>query len=160
MQELSIAKFDPLKKDITDLVENVKATVKNQRLNNMLIKVPLFVRPAKKIDGKKYYLNLNNYRNWHFQVSNKLKKKFSENLKDELSGIKFDKPIEITFTLWKGSKRKIDRSNILSIVEKFFCDALVNHKCIPDDNDDYLKSTHYYTGGIDRENPRVEINIS
>ena len=48
---------------------------------------------------------------------------------------------------------------MLSIHEKFFCDAMTEYGCIADDNDDYIKSTKYLSGGIDKENPRVEIII-
>ena len=117
----------------------------------MKIETKLFVYTT-----KKYYINLNNYRNWHYIVSNNIKQSFCEEL-IELRGVKLKTPIEISFTLFKGSKRKMDRSNVLSITEKFFCDALVHYGCIPDDNDDYIKSTHYYSGEMDKNNPRVEI---
>ena len=120
---------------------------------------PIRVRPAKRITGKLYSLNLNYYRNWHFQQSNTIKKAFLRDMKEQLEGLKLDTPIELTFILFKGSKRKIDRSNILCIVEKFLCDALVHYGCIEDDNDNYIQSTHYFTGGIDKENPRCEIEI-
>jgi Holliday junction resolvase RusA-like endonuclease len=125
----------------------------------MKIVVPLFVRIAKSEKGKKYYLNLNYYRNWHYQQSNAIKQKFCENMETLLVPLVFQTPIELTFTLYKSSKRNIDRSNILSIVEKFFCDALVHCGCIKDDNDQYISKTHYQTGGVDKENPRVEIEI-
>ena len=103
---------------------------------------------------------MNGYRNWHFQISNDLKRIYCESLEKELKGKILSTPIDITFTLYKKTKRKTDRSNILSIIEKFFCDALVEYGCIIDDNDDYIGGTHYKTGGIDRENPRVEILIN
>lgn len=109
--------------------------------------------------NKNYHLNLNNYRNWHYLVSNSVKKEYTELLVRQLRGLKMKTPVEITFILYKPSKRKIDRSNVLSIVEKFFCDALVHYGCIPDDDDKHIVSTHYSTGGIDKYNPRVEIYI-
>ncbi len=126
----------------------------------IIVEVPLFVITAKSGKGKKYHLNLNNYRNWHFQASNHIKHSFCNAQKSLLSTLKLTPPIELSFTLWKGSKRKIDRSNIISIIEKFFCDSLTHYGCIPDDNDDYIKSTHYFTGGIDRDNPRCVIKIN
>lgn len=78
---------------------------------------------------------------------------------DEIKDLKFENPIRLTFVLRKKDKRKIDRANVLSIHEKFFCDALVELGCIPDDNDNYIESTHYYSGEIDKEYPRVDIII-
>jgi len=62
--------------------------------------------------------------------------------------------------MFRGDNRRVDRANVLSIHEKFFCDALTKHGFIPDDNDKHIKSTHYYSGGIDKLNPRVEIEIT
>ncbi len=96
-------------------------------------------------NNKKYHLNLNNYRNWHFYLSNRIKKEFKEIVQYDLLGLRFKKKISLDFILIKKSKRKIDRSNVLSIIEKFFCDTMVECGCIPDDNDDYIESTHYYS---------------
>jgi hypothetical protein len=124
------------------------------------IEVPLYVTlPRKTKKDKKYMLNLNQYRNWHYIVSNQLKHRFCEALESSLRGLKLKDELDITYTLYKGSKRKIDRANVLCIIEKFFCDALTFYGCIPDDNDDYIKATHYLDGGIDKDNPRVEITI-
>jgi len=124
------------------------------------ITMPLFIQLDKKQQGKKYYINLNHYRNWHYMVNNNLKKKYAELLHEKLpNDIVFKNPIELTFILWKKDKRRIDRANPLSIHEKFFCDALVTYGAIPDDNDNFIVATHYYTGGIDKKNPRVEIIV-
>lgn len=126
----------------------------------MKITSPLSVSlPRKTKADRKIYLNLNVYRNLHYIVNNQAKEIYNELMKPYLSGLKFKGPISLTFQLFKKTRRKTDRSNILSIVEKFFCDALVHYGCIPDDNDDHITSTNYLTGGIDSENPRVEIEI-
>lgn len=123
------------------------------------INAPLFVTLSNKPGAKKYIINLNQYRNWHYIANNNVKKKYKEAVYGQLYGKMFATPIEIEFTLYKGSKRKIDRANVLSIHEKFFCDAMVDLGCIEDDNDDYIYSTKYITGGLDKKNPRVEILI-
>lgn len=126
----------------------------------MRVVSPLFlILPRKTKNDRKVYINLNGYRNWHFQVSNKLKQMYCEEMMPYLYRKKLKPPISLTFTLYKGSKRKIDRSNILSITEKFFCDALTHYGCIQDDNDEYILKTTYITGGVDKEHPRVEIDI-
>ena len=126
----------------------------------MKIISPLFVDlPRKTKKDKRIYLNLNTFRNLHFIINNQAKVIYCEQMRKQLEGLKLKTPIVLTFILYRKDKRKGDRANPLSIVEKFFCDALVCWGCIPDDTDEFIESSHYYTGGIDRENPRVEIEI-
>jgi hypothetical protein len=80
-------------------------------------------------------------------------------MEEQLKGKVLKTPISLQFELCNPTKRKTDRANILSIVEKFFCDALVHYGCIPDDNDEFIKSSFYTSGDIDRENPRANIWI-
>jgi hypothetical protein len=80
-------------------------------------------------------------------------------LKSQLEGKVFETPICLTFVLWRKDRRKGDRANVLCVQEKMLCDALVFYKCIPDDNDKYIHSSMYFTGGIDKENPRVDCLI-
>lgn len=127
----------------------------------MKIISPLFIDlPRKTKKDKRIYLNLNVYRNLFYIINNQAKEKYNEEMRNQLENIKLQTPITINFVLYKKSKRRTDRSNILSIVEKFFCDSLVHFNCIPDDNDDFIKSTHYYGDSVDKENPRVEIFIN
>lgn len=121
---------------------------------------PLFLQLSKGAKGKKYYLNLNNYRNWHYIVSNNLKKAYKELMKSELGDLDITGRIEIKFLLIRGDSRKVDRANVLSVHEKFFCDALVELGCIEDDNDKFIVRTIYESGEIDRGNGRVEIFIN
>jgi Holliday junction resolvase RusA-like endonuclease len=121
---------------------------------------PLYLILAKSLKGKKYHLNLNNYRNWRSAVSNNLKKKYKEVVSSQLQGIKLTAPVEIKFTYIKSQNRKVDRANVLSVHEKFFCDALVESGCLPDDNDLYIKKTTYVSNGVEPGNGRVEIEIT
>ena len=108
---------------------------------------------------RKIALNLNVYRNLHYKANNQAKKQYEVSMGSQLHDLKFPNPIHLEFVLYKPSKRKIDRANILCVVEKFFCDALTHYGCITDDNDNHIVSTYYTTGGIDKDNPRVEIFI-
>jgi hypothetical protein len=126
----------------------------------MQIISPLFVMlPRVRTKDKKVLLNLNVYRNLHYISNNQAKEVYKNIMFPQLKGKKFDTPIDLQFELFKARNAKIDRSNVLSVVEKFFCDALVACGCIPDDNDEYIRSSYYRTAGVDKENPRVEIWI-
>lgn len=120
-----------------------------------------FSLPLKIILGKKnYYINLNSYRNWHYQVSNRIKKEYLEIVRDQAGDLPpINSKIDLVFVAYYKDKRRHDRSNILSITEKFFCDSLVECGLIPDDNDTVIDSSQYFTGGIDKNDPRVEAFI-
>lgn len=108
---------------------------------------------------RKYYLNLNGYRNWHYQISNKLKILFKEQVKGNLDFC-FSHKVEITYHYYAPDRRKRDLMNVIAVVDKFFQDALVEEGCIPtDDTDTVVQITSIYAG-IDRDNPRIEAIIT
>ena len=61
----------------------------------------------------------------------------------------FYKKFELDYELWLPDTRKRDISNVLSIVDKNFCDALVSHDTVTDDNYEYLQKVTYRLGGVD-----------
>lgn len=126
---------------------------------SVTISMPLFLELGVR-KKTRYYINLNGYRNWHFQVSNQLKKLYKSYAFPQIHKLKFHKKIKLEFVMWKRDKRHIDRANVLSIHEKFFCDALVETGCIRDDEDEYIEQTIYRTGGINKLNPRIDIIIT
>lgn len=92
------------------------------------------------VGDKKFVLNLNDYRNTHYQVLNKAKIIFKNQLlinHPELYRIKADR-VEIEYFIERCDHRIFDTKNIESIVDKFFCDALVEVGCIHDDNYNYV----------------------
>ena len=111
--------------------------------------------------GKKdFILNLGNYRNTHYRALNDAKINYAAMIKAQVSQLPlFDTPIELLFTLYPADKRLCDLDNVLSIHAKFFQDALVSNKKIGDDNYRYIYKTSNTIGLIDKENPRVEIEI-
>ena len=86
----------------------------------------------------KISLNMNWYRNAHFQQLNAVKRQFKP-----VSGDLFKADeIRIHYTLHLATKRRTDVMNWIAIVDKFFCDWLVNMDCLPDDN------YHHITGYV------------
>ena len=117
---------------------------------------PISLNQTKK---KLFYLNLNVYRNAHYIVLNNMKVKFKELLKPQISKLPKMAGVKLTFTLFLGSNRSADMNNIICIVEKFFCDALVELGKLPDDSIEFITSTDNRFGGVDKTNPRVEITL-
>ncbi|MFT6834394.1 MAG: hypothetical protein ACJA0H_000422, partial [Francisellaceae bacterium] len=97
-------------------------------------KFPLFCKVGK----KKHHFNINNYRNAHFIVNNKMKKIYHDWVYAQVLEMRL-KPItskiSLELTLYRSDKRKIDKGNVLSIHLKYMLDGLVNCGVIPDDND-------------------------
>ncbi|QWY83752.1 holliday junction resolvase RusA-like protein [Rhizobium phage RHph_X3_15] len=107
----------------------------------------------------KFYLNLNAYRNAHFHTLNKAKVIFKDLVATAIGTLPSMKQVELTFTLFMGSYRSADLSNICSVVDKFFCDALVELGKLPDDNLEHIGTVDYRFGGVDKNNPRVDVTL-
>jgi hypothetical protein len=118
------------------------------------------VIPRKTKKDKKVYININIYRNLHYLVESKCKKAFKEAIRDQVEGFTMEGEVEVTYQVFKHSRRKMDKMNVVSIVSKYALDALVELKCLQDDNDDIIKTEHLLPTVYDKENPRIEITIS
>jgi len=92
------------------------------------------------VNGKKYMLNLNVYRNCHYHILNQMKVNFKNNLLIEHREFLKNRfqSLKISYTIIPHNKVLFDTQNILSIVDKVFCDALVDSGIIPDDNYKYV----------------------
>ena len=115
--------------------------------------------PRKTVKDKRIALNMNTYRNLHHRISNDAKKAYSEALREQLEGLSIQTPVEVTYKVYKGSKRRLDKMNVVSVVSKFLLDSITEYGCWEDDNDDYVKKETIMPTELDRENPRVEIII-
>ena len=122
------------------------------------LSLPLHVQVSR---NNKFILNLNNYRNAHFQVLDKAKKLYVGEVLAALPPApeKFTGKAEMIFTLFQPTNRRVDKSNPLSIIEKFACDALVELGIFPDDCTKYMPLTIYVWGGVDKNNPRCDVEI-
>lgn len=121
---------------------------------------PLFVTlPRKTVKDKRIALNMNTYRNLHHRISNDAKKAYSEALREQLENLSIQTPVEITYKVYKASKRRLDKMNVISVVSKFLLDSITEYGCWEDDNDDYVKTEAILPTELDRENPRVEVII-
>lgn len=118
--------------------------------------LPLSIPVSK---NRSLLLNLNVYRNAHYQSLDKAKKLFKEFIKPQLEPLpKFDK-VHLRYTLYPKTKRLCDIANICSIVDKFFSDALVETGHLEDDNYNFVQGVSFFFGFVDSENPRVDVEI-
>lgn len=115
--------------------------------------------PRVKSKDKRIAMNLNTYRNLHFLVNNQAKKVYKDLMKEQLENLEIETPVEITYQVFKPSKRSLDKMNVVSIASKFFLDAVTEYGCWDDDNDDNVKTEVILPTELDKDNPRVEITI-
>jgi len=87
--------------------------------------------PRKKTKDKVFHLNLNDFRNTHYQTLSQAKRAFSPIV---IPGYFTAEKIRITYHIEKRTKRLYDIGNIFAIVDKFFLDWLVHNGYLPDDN--------------------------
>jgi len=121
---------------------------------------PLYITIERKTKpDKKVFVNMNTYRNLHFQVNNKVKVKYKELLREQLEGVKIKTPVEITYKVYKARNTTLDKMNVVSITSKYLLDAITQYGCWTDDNDDFVKTETIMPTELDRKNPRVEVFI-
>ncbi len=120
-----------------------------------------FTSPLRLPVGKKgFSLNLNVYRNAHFRTLSKAKKVYAELLAEQIKKSVPMAKVHIHYTLFMATKRRVDIANVTSVTAKFFCDALVEYGLLKDDDYHHVVSSSESFGGIDKQNPRVEIRVT
>lgn len=68
-------------------------------------------------------------------------------------------PYVFIYTIYPNSNRKFDLGNVCSIIQKFTDDALIELGIITDDSYKIIPNINYRFGGVDKENPRAELEI-
>lgn len=121
------------------------------------VELPLCISLSK---NKLFHLNLNVYRNAHYRVLAKAKKVFTEEVSPLVQGLPLFKEISLEYILYPATNRRVDISNICSVVDKFFEDTLVVNNKIEDDNYHYVKEIKFTIGKVDKQNPRIDVIIT
>lgn len=130
-------------------------------MKSITIISPTFIDiPRKSKPDKRVYINMNTYRNLHYAVNNKVKKMYLDAVKSQLEGVKIVTPCEITYKVYKPTKRKLDKMNVVAVCSKYLLDAITELGCWPDDNDDYVKKETIMPTEYDKGNGRVEVVVS
>ena len=105
-------------------------------MRDIVITAPLFIdMPRKTMKDKRYYINLNVYRNLHHRVNGQLKKAYLKAVRGQLEGLSIETPVEITYKVYKPTRRTLD-------------------------NDDHVKTETILPTEYDKNNGRVEVTIS
>ncbi len=132
----------------------------------MKIILPLYVTLPRKKGDRIWILNLNSYRNTHFHVLNQAKVAWKDIVISAISAsgilcgdLPHTPPYRFIYTVFPSSNRKFDLSNVLPVVQKFTDDALIEYGIITDDSYKIIPEIVYKFGGVDKVNPRVELEI-
>jgi hypothetical protein len=106
-----------------------------------------------------YPLNLNIYRNTYFRTLNNAKVQFTAEIIPIIEDIPFMESFRLEYVLHRGSNRKVDTNNVLTVLDKFFCDCLVKAGTVPDDNCDILIETNFKIGETVKGDPHAVVTI-
>ena len=118
------------------------------------------VLPRKTKEDKKCHLNLNNYPHWHYQTYQQLKQAFKASVAPQVHfAVPVTGAVRLTYSLFHGNNRAVDIPNVLTVVGKFTEDALVELGVLPGDSHKVIPEIVYRWGGVDKENPRVELKM-
>lgn len=118
--------------------------------------LPLYITNR---SNKRKWLTLNNYRNWHYQVSNDIKRRFKADISRMLN-FRIDGKVKIEYFYFAPDKRTRDLMNVISVIDKFFQDAMVELGCIESDDLSTVVEVNSCYMGIDKANPRLDVIIT
>lgn len=118
--------------------------------------LPLYITNR---SNKRKWLTLNNYRNWHYQVSNDIKRRFKADISRMLN-FRINGKVKIEYFYFAPDKRTRDLMNVISVVDKFFQDAMVEFGCIESDDLSTVVEVNSCYMGIDKANPRLDVIIT
>lgn len=121
----------------------------------MEVHLPITIKLGKRTCS----LNLNFYRNAHYQILNKMKVAFANQVREQIALLPAFEQVSLSYTLFPKTRRLCDVANVCTVVDKFFCDVLVTEQKLKDDNYNYVRKIEYKFGEVDPSNPRVTVEI-
>jgi hypothetical protein len=111
------------------------------------------------IKGKNTLMGLNWYRNAHYHVLNKIKKLYSEEIFLKLRrNRKVFERYCVEYHLYHQNS-SCDLMNVVSVIDKFFQDALQELKIVSNDNVKHCCNVSSRVIEQDKINPRIEIIV-
>lgn len=108
---------------------------------------------------KKISLSWNYYCNYHKNYKGIIKKHFMELYEDFMPDFPINNITQITYTLYTVDRRQCDVANVCGLVDKFFCDSMIECGIIKDDSFKYVPKILYEYGGIAKVRA-VKVTIS
>ena len=144
----------------------------SNQTNGFKLNLPLYVGGKSRLlkngtwtkKTKKHWLTLNMYRNWHYQTASNTKILFKKEVEEQILALPdlsvLWGEIRLEYTLYPPNKQSRDLTNSMSIVDKYFADALVELGKLKDDSCSHIKAVSCEVGSIDKDHPRMEVVIT
>ena len=123
--------------------------------------LPIYWTNVKKTKASTTHLvGANFFRNAHFHVKNKMKQDYHAMVADLLTTTttSINTPFTVEYKLYYKNP-SCDGSNVVSMIEKFFLDAIQEINIVENDNVNYHLGSTWSIGGQDKSNPRCEITL-
>lgn len=119
-----------------------------------------YFQERKKKKSRNIMLGMNWYRNANHHLSNDIKKHYHEIVRNQLESFEGDSicKYRIKYRLFYKSKSQ-DMMNIISVIDKFVQDGLVEFGLVKDDNVQYCKRVVCEVVEQEKVNPRIEIEL-
>lgn len=128
--------------------------------NKVSLVTPMYIELERKTKkNRRVAINMNSYGNVNHHINNEVKKRFKAIVSEQLKGVTIETPVNITYQVFKPSRRRLDKMNVIAVTSKYLLDAITELKCWEDDNDDYVKVETLLPTKYDKGNGRVEILI-
>ena len=119
------------------------------------LELPVYWYVTKK---KKKFIGMNWYQGADKHEINRVKKEYHKLIESKLTGnkekIKGSYQVRYKY-FYKNPKS--DLRNITSVIDKFFNDSLQGLRIVENDNINFLRKTVDEVGGMDKKNPRIEL---
>lgn len=123
-------------------------------MSQVQIELPLYVDIGGK--DKKWYLNLNVYRNSFYHQLNKAKLKYAKQISTVCTTAilpvipegHYIVRMSVDYVIYPSTKRKFDLGNVASIVEKFFLDTLQKLELLKNDDYECVFRSTYNIGSV------------
>jgi len=132
----------------------------SNKVSHIFIKSPRRVTlPRKRVKDKVVPLNMNNYGNTNTFVNNEVKKAYLEVIRGQLEGVTIQTPVTVSYKIFKGTRARLDKMNVVAIVSKYLFDALTELGVWGDDSDDFVKAEIIHPTEYVKGEDRVDINI-
>ena len=121
---------------------------------------PLYIDlPRVRTKYKRMYLNMNKYGNTNTFTNDETKKLYKKIMSKQLKGVTIKTPCNIIYQVFRPTKTRLDKMNVIAVTSKYLLDAITELGCWEDDNDEFVKTETILPTEYDKGNGRVEIII-